>query len=142
MLQRASGPANLVPANDSDSPPKYGISEYHREKHAQAWVKVETHKCSPFNDYSEEGYPFQIHACNGFLMVLAEDYETQTEWLYDLCAHEWRKLPDLQGDHDDNGQVDLMCELRWDAIPRSRLHILCLNSTVFISRWIQSLCMT
>ena len=115
--QECAGAANLA----SD----YCISEYQFQKNANVWVKVETHECIFVNDYLLRDYKLLIHACNGFLILLTEispawhdDLPTDGgRWLYDLSTHEWRNLPAFRRVNYENSQVELMCKLRWDAMP-------------------------
>lgn len=52
---------------------KYIISEHQQPPNAAAWVEVETYGCEPFEDYSEDGHHFFMHACNGYLMVITHN---------------------------------------------------------------------
>lgn len=109
--QKRSGPANLVPGNDSGLSPNYGITEYHLQRNAQGWVKLETHDCSPSNDFSRSF----VMACDRYLLVMSDISGIGIKWFYDLSTREWRKLPELN--YHVYGRVDLMCEPRWDALP-------------------------
>ena len=105
------GPASL------SHPVCFVISEYHLPKNATVWVKVETHSCCPFDHWLEgtDHYNVSIHAGNRFLLIGKVNEKYEYEWLYDLSTFKWQRLPAVQ--HCDNGPLDLMCEISWNAIP-------------------------
>lgn len=93
------------------------ISEYHLPKNATVWVKVETHGSCPFDHWLErtDHYNVSIHASNGYLLIGKVDEKYEYEWLYDLSAFKWQRLPVVQ--HCEHGPLDVMCELSWNTIP-------------------------
>lgn len=124
--KRRADPSNLI---QSGQEPKCYISEYHLPKSGTAWVKVETHSCGPFEDFPQENHLMQLHACNGFLLVIGQagvwdsnnvfvaPDKYEFVWLYNLSTSKWQVLPKVPGLHTGTSALNLMCELRWSARP-------------------------
>lgn len=98
--------------------PEYFISEFQGRKVAPHWIKINDHRCSNLGYPASSTYYWpSVYACGGFLLVVTHNigstYLNGLERLYDLSTGTWHALPALQ----EICSVDLMCELRWDAVP-------------------------
>lgn len=95
----ADGPANESLATQS---PTYYIEEFRVHMPARTWVKVFKHRCAPFeHPPKSKAFFIGLHACQGFLLVLAQTdtafkenmrYGIKRGWLYDLTSRKWRDL--------------------------------------------------
>jgi hypothetical protein len=95
---------------------------FERQEGGLSWLKVETHRCNPFERLPRKptsAYIMQVHACDGYLVVLAAldpgpeqenpckrrdaherlrgknrsiRFNNQLAWLYDLSTRNWSTL--------------------------------------------------
>lgn len=101
---------------------RYCISEYQYEKRKASWVKLKAHRCKGFEEPPHSVlYTMHLKACNGFLLVFADNGETnafrhELTWLYDLSTSTWQDMPLIPLD-EEVYPLDAMFELQWDAVP-------------------------
>jgi hypothetical protein len=103
---------------------RFIVSEYEWQSSTSDLSRLRIIDSTLPRDLPREIYEVHLFACNGFLLLFADNREEDEDQhqiirLYDSCTNDWQSLF-MGGDFrftEDELQSAYMCELRWDAVP-------------------------